>query len=476
VSALVLAACASGGASETDAEAYREMLEAQRERAAATSSAEAARPPTVTDKLREGDGYRESGETGQAMWSYLQAHKLDRDDPEPVARIASLHLKEDPDRAEKLFLELAETHPESAPAHVGLGLAKLSKGDLPQAGASLRRAVELDPSSVVALSALGVIYDRLKMHDRAQKYYRQALAVQPMDYESLNNLGVSCMLTGDHAGAAAAFRQAAALEPRDQAVQNNLGMALAGMEQYDEALEAFRKGGDEQGALNNLAYAYYLNGEYQEAIAHYERALLAEGNGKVTILRNLRLAREAFALEGGAQTASNPGNEAWKQEMNFFVPETTPERDQEHGAQTATTPGGEFESPPEAEPQDDAQTAATPSAGSESTPEAEPQDDIQTVATPAGGSESAPEVAPQNDDIQTAATPGAGSESKPEVEPQDDIQTVVTPATASESAPEAEPQDDAQTAATPGAGSESTPEAEPPPPASISGTDSPASD
>jgi Flp pilus assembly protein TadD len=306
VTALALAACASGGASDPNAVAYREMLEAHRERAEATPSPETRRAPTVTEKLREGDSYRASGETGRAMWTYLQAHNLDRDDPAPLEKIASLHLKKDPDRAEALFLEIAEKHPESAPAHAGLGLAKLSKGDLPQAGASLRRAVELDPNSVVALSALGVVYDRLEMHDRAQKYYRQALAVQPRDYESLNNLGVSCMLTGDHAAAADAFRRAAALEPRDLAVQNNLGMALAGMEQYDEALEAFRKGGDEQGALNNLAYSYFLNGEFAEAIAHYERALVADGDGKVTILRNLRLAQEAFALEGGSEPAFDP--------------------------------------------------------------------------------------------------------------------------------------------------------------------------
>jgi Flp pilus assembly protein TadD len=326
------------------------MLEAQRERAAATPSPETRRAPSVAEKLREGDSYRASGETGRAMWNYLQAHHLDRDDPAPLERIASLHLKKDPDRAEALFLDLAQKHPESAPAHAGLGLAKLSKGDLPQAGASLRRAVELDPKSVVALSALGVVYDRLEMHDRAQKYYRQALAVHPRDYESLNNLGVSCMLTGDHAAAADAFRKAAALEARDLAVQNNLGMALAGMEQYDEALEAFRKGGDEQGALNNLAYSYYLNGEFAEAIAHYERALVADGDGKVTILRNLRLAQEAFALEGGTEAAPSAGKADGEAHSTVWVSEESSE----------------------AEPQDDAQTAATPGAGSESTPEVEP--------------------------------------------------------------------------------------------------------
>ena len=453
VTALALAACASGGAGEPGADAYREMLDAQRERAAATASPETRRAPTVTEKLREGDGYRASGETGRAMWNYLQAHNLDRDDPAPLERIASLHLKKDPDRAEALFLELAEKHPESAPAHAGLGLAKLSKGDLPQAGASLRRASELDPDYVVALSALGVVYDRLGMHQRAQKYYRQALAVQPRDYESLNNLGVSCMLSGDHAAAADAFREAAVLEPMDLAVQNNLGMALAGMKQYDEALEAFRKGGDEQGALNNLAYSYYLNGEFAEAIAHYERALVENGDGKVTILQNLRLARKALALEGGTETTPRTWKVGKEAQPTIWVPET----------------------PSEAELQDDTQTAAKPGSEPESTPEAKPQDDVQTAATPSAEPESLPEAEPQ-DGTQMAATPGAGSESAPEAEPLDDTQTVTTPTGESESTPEAEPQDDAQTAATPGAGSESTPKAEPPPPASISETDSPPSD
>jgi Flp pilus assembly protein TadD len=349
VTALALAACASGGPAESgrsEAEAYREMVKAQR--SAAAAPAEKPKRPTVAEKLQEGDGYRASGETGRAMWCYLQAHNLDLKDPKPVTRIASLHLAKDPDRAERLFLELAQKHPESAPAHTGLGLARLSKGDLAQAGASLGRAVELDPKSVVALAALGVVNDRLKKHDEAQAHYRRALQVQPKDYETLNNLGVSCLLTGDHAAAVSALRRAAALEPRDPAVHNNLGMALAGLERYGEALEAFRRGGSEQGALNNLAYAYYLNGRFEDAIAHYERALLAQGDNKVTILRNLRLAQEALALRGIEKRAPRP----WDQgaEPAFLVPGLAPEARLQDAAHTGIAPGGGSQSAPEVAP------------------------------------------------------------------------------------------------------------------------------
>ena len=349
VTALALAACAPGGPAEpgrSEAEAYRDMVKAQR--SAAAAPAEKPKRPTVAEKLQEGDSYRASGETGRAMWCYLQAHNLDRKDPKPLTRIASLHLAKDPDRAERLFLELAQEHPKSAPAHTGLGLARLSKGDLTQAGASLGRAVELDPKSVVALSALGVVNDRLKKHDEAQAHYRRALQVQPKDYETLNNLGVSCLLTGDHAAAVSALRRAAALEPRDPAVLNNLGMALAGMERYDEALEAFRKGGSEQGALNNLAYAYYLNGRFEDAIVHYERALLAPGDGKVTILRNLRLAQEALALRGIEKRAPGPWHEG--AEPAFLVPGLAPEARLQDATHTGIAPGGESQSAPEVAP------------------------------------------------------------------------------------------------------------------------------
>ena len=63
---------------------------------------------------------------------------------------------------------------------------------------------------------------------------------------------VSLLLLGDFVAAEMELRRAVDLDPEDPAGWNNLGLALGHLERYAEALEAFRKGGDEQGARNNL--------------------------------------------------------------------------------------------------------------------------------------------------------------------------------------------------------------------------------
>ncbi len=64
----------------------------------------------------------------------------------------------------------------------------------------------------------------------------------------------------------------------------------------------FRSAGSAQAAENNLGYVYYMNGLLDDAVAHYELALHAEGDDKLKILRNLNAALDARrAAEGDLQ-------------------------------------------------------------------------------------------------------------------------------------------------------------------------------
>lgn len=274
------------------------LAEAQRARdeARARAVAEPA-PPTLAEKLLEGDALRDAGDPARALWTYLQAHELDREALEPLARIASLHLGVEPERALALFAGLAERHPRSPLAHTGLGLARMALGQEEQALAALERAAALEPPLPAAHSALGVVLDRLGRHGEAQAAYRRALAVAPTDYHALNNLGVSLLLSEEPEPAAAVLARAARLEPRDPAVHNNLGLALGRLGRYEEALTAFRRAGTEQVALSNLATVRMLNGDLRGAIADAERALLVPGPERLAVLRTLLAARRALEEE-----------------------------------------------------------------------------------------------------------------------------------------------------------------------------------
>lgn len=294
VVSLLLPGCAFLSGSKPKPAAFEPTAQAelirQRQQRDAAAGATPAEPRSVAERLREGDTQRSRGASAAAMWSYLQAHELAPDDPAPIARMGSLHLMVEPRRAEEIFRELVEKHPESGAAYTGLGLVLIEQHDWLGARDALTRAVAKSPGSAAAHSALGVCLDRLDEHEEAQAAYLRATALHPKFYEALNNLGVSYLATGRFDAAAEVLREAALLEGRDPAVFNNLGLALGRLQRYDDALAAFRRAGSEQAARNNLGYVSYLNGDYERAIAEYERALLASGDERLHVLRNLKVA------------------------------------------------------------------------------------------------------------------------------------------------------------------------------------------
>ena len=311
--ACMLAGCASlgfGGDEKGDSGAvFQQMREMQAERHAADRAAVPAKEPTLEEHLRDGDRLRQSGDLPRALWAYLRAHALDREDPRPRARIGAVHLQIDPQRAEHLFRELVQSTGGSALSRTGLALALIGRQDWNAAIVELRAALREDDDLAVAHDALGVALERTGDVAGARESYRRAAALQPRGYEALNNLGVSYLRTGEFAAAADALAQAARLGPRDRAVSNNLGLALGRLERYDDALAAFRKATDsEQAALNNLGYVHYLNGDYAGALEVYERALLAPGGSehRLAVLRNLRRAKRA---QDGGYGASPPVSE-----------------------------------------------------------------------------------------------------------------------------------------------------------------------
>ena len=281
-----------------NAELLKEMRSAQEQREKATAAApDAGEPASVESHLEKGDAQREKGDHPRALWSYLLAHRLDRQDPRPIARIGTLHLSREPERSEAIFRELAHREGDSAIARTGLGLALIARGAWSEAVVELRRATDDDEALAATHNALGVALDHLKQGEAARWHYRRAAELQPRSHEPRNNLGVSLLTSGQFAEAAEAFEEAVRLEARDAAVWNNLGVARGRLGQYDAALAAFRRAGDELSAQNNLGYVHYLNGDYDGALAAYERALHAAGrpDDRLPVLRNARAAQSAKA-------------------------------------------------------------------------------------------------------------------------------------------------------------------------------------
>lgn len=83
----------------------------------------------------------------------------------------------------------SEAQQESAAIHFQLGVEHLRRGQTRQAESSLLRSLELDGRSADTLAVLGVLYQRTRRPDEAEKVLRRALALTPDNPVVQNNLG-----------------------------------------------------------------------------------------------------------------------------------------------------------------------------------------------------------------------------------------------------------------------------------------------
>jgi len=298
VACALLPACAGDGKllqKDPTQEHYQRILEAQRERKGADAQLEPARVPVASPEelVTRGDRLRREGDRREALKTYLEAVSRAPDSVTPRARIAYLHLQEDPERAVGIFSDVVTRDPKSLDGWLGLALARLALGDAKAALESVERARAQHPDSPQVIPVEALVRDQLGEHADAQRLWAKALETRPRDAALLNNLGLSYLSSGDFTGAAAAFERGLSVDPRSRVSHNNLGLALGRQGDYSGALASFRRAGPEGAALTNLGWVYHENGDYEGAIEQYMRALDAPGVDKLAVLRNLEAAETA---------------------------------------------------------------------------------------------------------------------------------------------------------------------------------------
>ena len=106
---------------------------------------------------------------------------------------------------------------------------------------------------------------------------------------------MSLFLKGDYEEAVDAFIEALKLEPSNRKIHNNLALALCKLGRYEEALDAFKRGGDEASAHYNLGRIYMAERRYEEAIKAFEKALEARSTFYFAAQKGLKSARAAAA-------------------------------------------------------------------------------------------------------------------------------------------------------------------------------------
>jgi tetratricopeptide (TPR) repeat protein len=199
------------------------------------------------------------------------------------------------EHARRMFERAIDVDPNYALAHAGVAMCcayvytywDASAGNLEQARAASRRALELNPESAEAYTALGLTLANSKHYEEAAAAYEAAIRLEPKLFDAHYFYGRLRLQQGRHADAVESFREACRLQPEDYQAPFFLAQAHEGCGQAAEAAEVGREAlaaverhlelhPDDTRALNLGAAQAAHQGQRDKATDWCRRALISD--------------------------------------------------------------------------------------------------------------------------------------------------------------------------------------------------------
>lgn len=162
--------------------------------------------------------------------------------------------------------------------YANLGGNYEDKGEFDKAIEELKKAVEIDPSSLGAHVNLGNAYTSKGDFDKAVEELKKATEINPDNALTHNNLAYAYALKGEFDKAIEEYTKVLEINPNDMRVRHSLANAYRDNGDFDKAIEEYNKIMDIYpyfpDVRNNLGLAYHGKGEFDKAIEEYEMALM----------------------------------------------------------------------------------------------------------------------------------------------------------------------------------------------------------
>ena len=188
--------------------------------------------------------------------------------------LAHTRQNKDPRHALAMAVQCA---PQDAVAHLNLANALGRCGQLAEAAASYRRALEADPEFAEAHNNLGELCLELGRTGEALASCQEALRIRPDFAEAHQNAGKALVRLGRFDEAARSCRHALAINPEYAEAYNTLGSAQLALAAPSDAIESFGRAVAIKPAFAeahaNLARALRGSGRLADAVAGFRRAL-----------------------------------------------------------------------------------------------------------------------------------------------------------------------------------------------------------
>jgi Flp pilus assembly protein TadD len=169
----------------------------------------------------------------------------------------------------ELFAKSVAAAPENPRTHINMGRALRDKGKIQEAIAEYKKALEIKPDYVGAMSGLAAVYQNMGKTDEAVQLLQEALQISPNDDELHNNLGVIFMTQEKYSEAKNEFQETIRYNHNNMRGYFNLGLTCFMLKEDDNALQYFeraKKSGDA------FAAAYYYIGLISAGTGRHEYA------------------------------------------------------------------------------------------------------------------------------------------------------------------------------------------------------------
>ncbi|MEE2930409.1 MAG: tetratricopeptide repeat protein [Pseudomonadota bacterium] len=221
---LSTAACATSASTpalSAEEQVYQDAIQRALEPATAEQKAQAERSDPITRANFWANEYQKDATNLEVTVSFMRA-----------LRQISSHDK---------VIELATTsipiHPNSHELYLELGRTYLAQNKLSEAAQILARSADFAPQTEAApLAVLGLTFDRMAEHRKAQEAYEIALTREPDRITTLSNYGLSLALTGQLDAAEEVLRKAVNLPGSDVRVRQNLALILGLQGRFEDMM------------------------------------------------------------------------------------------------------------------------------------------------------------------------------------------------------------------------------------------------
>jgi len=234
---------------------------------------------------------------------FTHAHKTIANNHRAHNNLGAAHVvRGEMEEAMAEYKRALEMRPNYAAAHNNLGLLLGDLGAHQEALEHFKSALEQEPDRADMLNNTGNAYVNLNQWENATRHYQRAIVLKRDYAEAYNNLATALFELGNQQGAIEYFRYALSINPDLRSAHHNLGFLFGKMGRLNKAIfhlkEAIRIQPDHIDSRNKLGVALALQGKNTEAMLHFKKILEMDPN-QTDVRYNMELLAGKMRDKGG---------------------------------------------------------------------------------------------------------------------------------------------------------------------------------